>query len=117
MSVFGSEIGYTEHILEARSFRVKQLLGIQPSTVADAAPKRGADGVTTTAPAAMTETKPMSGAKKALLESEQLLVLPVLAAVNGHDNVNQRVQRAASPNLPEIMAEGQAVGTGTGMEK
>uniref|UniRef100_A0A914H7C3 Uncharacterized protein n=1 Tax=Globodera rostochiensis TaxID=31243 RepID=A0A914H7C3_GLORO len=45
----------------------------------------------------------------------QLLVLPVLAAVNGHDNVNQRVQRAASPNLPEIMAEGQAVGTG--MEK
>uniref|UniRef100_A0A183BZE0 Secreted protein n=1 Tax=Globodera pallida TaxID=36090 RepID=A0A183BZE0_GLOPA len=44
-----------------------------------------------------------------------LLVLPVLAAVNGHDNVNQRVQRAASPNLPEIMAEGQAVGTG--MEK
>ncbi|KAI3422617.1 hypothetical protein GPALN_013117 [Globodera pallida] len=93
------EIGYTEHILEARSFRVKQLLGIQPSTVADAAPKRGADGGTTTAPAAMTETKPMSGAKKALLESEQGVYLDaVLEAAQAIANKSSRTSQR-----PKIM--------------
>uniref|UniRef100_A0A914I4P5 Striatin N-terminal domain-containing protein n=1 Tax=Globodera rostochiensis TaxID=31243 RepID=A0A914I4P5_GLORO len=93
------EIGYTEHILEARSFRVKQLLGIQPSTVVtDAAPKRGADGGTT-APAAITETKPMSAAKKALLESEQGVYLDaILEAAQAIENKSSR-----TPQRPKIL--------------